>query len=327
MTQNLAKLNNIYRKHTSEDELYCSTIVTTMRHILLVLLLSTLGLATHAQGSNHAPLRAALQQVADTTDGRLGIALWQVEAGDTITLGNSQHYPMQSTYKLPLALYILHLADEGKLKLDEPIYIPASTLDTNTWSPMLKDHPNQGFFSLSIQELLAYTIGLSDNNACDILFRQAGGTQPVHKYIHSLGIQDMAIAATEAEMAKGWQVQYTNWCTPMAMAQLLHRLYNGQLLGKASTALLMDMMANSLNSASRIKGMLPPGTPVAHKTGTSNSQASITGAVNDVGIITLPNGKHLIVSVYVSNFTGGTARGEAIIAVVSRLAYNYFSTR
>ena len=297
-----------------------------MRYILTIALALLASASTRAQSPALRSLGTTLHTITDTAKGTIGIALLDLETNDTLTIGNVHHYPMQSTYKFPLALAILHMADEGSLKLTDPVYIPASQLDTATWSPMLKDHPDQGFFSLSVQELLAYSVGLSDNNACDILFRQAGGTRPVNDYIHRLGIKGMEIAATEAEMKTGWPVQYTNRSTPIAMAQLLQQWYNGKVLSKANTALLMDMMVNSLNSPNRIKGLLPKAALVAHKTGTSdNNSEGIKAAVNDIGIVTTPNGRHFAIVVFVSDYKGDTPYGEFIIAQIARLAWDHFS--
>ena len=107
--------------------------------------------------------------------------------------------------------------------------------------------------------------------------------------MHKLGVKDISIVATEREMTKGWGVQYTNWTTPSAMTDLLYQFYTGKCLSHASTQFLMKLMTESANSDKRIKGLLPAGIIVAHKTGTSNTSAGgVTAAVNDLGIITLP---------------------------------------
>lgn len=297
-----------------------------MRYLLTIALALLGTAATRAQSPALSSLSATLHTVADTTHATVGLAIIDVETGDTLTIGNTHHYPMQSTYKFPQALAILHMADEGSLKLTNTVYIPASTLDTVTWSPMLKDHPDQGFFALSVQELLAYSVGLSDNNACDLLFKEAGGTQEVNRYIHSLGIEDMDIAATEAEVAKDWHLAYNNRSTPMAMAQLLQRFYEGKLLSKANTALLMDMMTATPSGPNRIKGLLPKAALVAHKTGSSGTNdEGVTAATNDVGIVTTPNGRHFAIVAFISDHKGTTAYGELIIAQLSRIAWDHFS--
>ena len=81
-------------------------------------------------------------------------------------------------------------------------------------------------------------------------------------------------------------------------------------------------MINTTTGPGRIKGLLPPGTPVAHKTGTSNTNdKGITAATNDAGIITLPNGKPLIITVFVKDAAADETTREKVIARSAAAAY------
>ena len=83
---------------------------------------------------------------------------------------------------------------------------------------------------------------------------------------------------------------------------------------------MIETMEASRSGPRRLRGHLPGGTPVAHKTGT------MAAAVNDVGIITLPDGAgHLAVAVYVNTLNRTTYRRERTIAQASRALYDYFS--
>ncbi|MCW3121605.1 MAG: Beta-lactamase [Flavipsychrobacter sp.] len=277
-----------------------------------------------ARTNTDAALVAKIQKVLDTASGVIGVGIEGLDFDAHVVLKDSHHYPMQSVYKFPLAMAVLDKVDNGKLSLQPKVHISQSELDTATWSPMVKDHPHSDI-DMSIQELLAYAISKSDNNACDVLFRLAGGTRYVNDYIHGLGVKDMAIAATEAEMKKGWEVQYTNWCTPSAMLQLLKIFYDDKILSTGSHDLLEQYMIRSENSPNRIKGKLPGNALVAHKTGTSNTLGALTAATNDVGIITLPGMKSLAIVVYVSDFKGGVARGEDMIATIAKMVWDHYS--
>ncbi len=272
-------------------------------------------------------LRNSLQKVIDTSGGTLGIGIMGLNFNESLIINRNTHFPMQSVYKLPLAIAVLDKVDKGMLSLGQLVHIPKGSLDPNTWGPLLRDFPNRDF-DITLASLLRYAVSISDNNACDILFRLAGGTAVVNKYIHGIGVKDIAIAATEAEMKKAWAVQYTNWCEPAAILQLLRILYEGRLLSKASNDLLLKLMTESENSPNRLKGLLPANTPVAHKTGTSNTNGKgITAATNDVGIITLPDGRQYAIVVCFSNYTGGVSRGERIIAEISKLSFDYFRSK
>ncbi len=74
-----------------------------------------------------------------------------------------------------------------------------------------------------------------------------------------------------------------------------------------------------------MKGLLPEGTIVAHKTGTSGTRKGITAATNDIGIITLPNKRHLAIAVFVSDSPADEATRERVIAKIARAAWDKWS--
>jgi len=239
--------------------------------------------------------------------------------------GNS-HFPMQSVYKFPLGLYILDQVDKGRLSLDQKISIQKGDWEIHTYSP-LRDKYQAADAEISVKEILSYTVSLSDNNGCDLLFRLAGGPGKVNDFIHSLGIKDIAITATEAEMHAAWDVQYRNWCTPLAMVALLKGFDSGKYLSPAGDSLLLQLMRAGAARIPRIGALLPPGTVVARKAGTSDTNAAgIAAATNDAGIITLPDGRHLLIAVFVKDSKADMATREGVIARIARAAYNDYTS-
>jgi beta-lactamase class A len=269
-------------------------------------------------------LHTKLEQLAAPYKARIGLALVHIEKGDTLSLNNAGQYPMQSTYKFPLAIAILQLVDKGILSTEQKVHLAPGDLRPHTWSPLREKYP-QGNIDISVQELLQYTVSQSDNNACDVLFRLAGGPPAVQQCLQQAGITGIRVVNTEAEMAKDWKIQYDNWARPSAMADLLVLFYRGKLLSPKSTAALNNMMTQTLNSAGRIKGNLPEGTMVAHKTGTSDTNSEgLTAASNDVGIITLPDGQHLAVAVFVRDSKETQRTNENIIALLSKAVFDHY---
>lgn len=268
-------------------------------------------------------MQQQIRSVIDTSGAKIGVGVLGLNFPDSLAIDDEVHYPMQSVYKFPLAMAILHQVDQGKLSLDQVVHISRKELRTDTWSPIADEYPNRDV-DMTLRDLLIYTVSKSDNNGCDVLFRMAGGCDAVNDYIHSLGVQEIAIKATEAQMHKSWKPQYTNWCRPSAMLQLLRMLYEGKTLSPSSKAFLMKAMTASSNSDARIKGLLPAGTIVAHKTGTSGTnKKGIRAATNDVGIIMSPKGPYALV-VFVSDYPGDLARGEHMIAEISRIVYEHY---
>ncbi|MEO9020762.1 MAG: serine hydrolase [Ginsengibacter sp.] len=140
-----------------------------------------------------------------------------------------------------------------------------------------------------------------------------------------MGIEDVAIEFNEEEMHKAWEVQFSNWTTPKASSLLLKLFYERRILSKKSFEFLWKIMSETSTGTQRIKGQLPKGTVVVHKTGTSDTnEDGVTAAINDIGIVILPNGKYFAISVFVSNSKENNGTNERIISEVSKLAWNYF---
>lgn len=291
------------------------------RFAYLLFIGSLLVSVTHAQSADSV-LRAQIKQIAQDAKGTVGFAMLGIENRDSLSYNGREHFPMQSVMKLPIAITVLHYIDQGEYTLDQKIHIDKSDLPP-TYSP-LRDKFPEGNVDLPISDLLSYMVSLSDNNACDILLKTLGGTDVVDTYMHSFGIKQIAIKASEAEMAKAWDVQFTNWTTPKEMIRLLDIATKPRFLSKTSHDYLWKIMEATSTGPDQIKGLLPPGTVVAHKTGRSNTNAQgISAATNDVGIITLPNGKHLAVAIFITNSSADLPTRASVIARMAQAAYNY----
>lgn len=284
--------------------------------ILLVLSVSAL--------AQQKSMKAQIDEIIRSSKGTVGVGLMDLSTKKTFVFNKNAKLPMQSVYKFPLAMAVLSEVDKGKFSLDQKITVTKKDLLPKTWSPLREKYP-EGNARIPLSEILAYTVSQSDNNGCDILFRLLGGTANVHKYVQSLGVKDMEIAATEEEMARAWEVQFANWSKPEAMLRLLETFERGNKLSKSSSDFLLKIMTETTTGPNRIKGLLPAGTSVAHKTGTSGTNVQkVTGAINDAGIVTLPNGKKYAIVVFVANSTDSVEDSEKIIARISKAAYDYY---
>jgi beta-lactamase class A len=295
-----------------------------LHHLVCLVALSGVSLPAVAQPGK-APLRELIRRIVDTSQGSVGVGVLGLDINDSLVINDALRFPMQSVYKFPLAMAVLDRVDAGALSVDQKIHIPARDLDKDTWSPLVKEYPGQDI-TMSLRNLLMYSVSKSDNNACDVLFRLIGGTKAADKFVHDAGIEGMAIAATEAEMKANQDVQYTNFCRPSAMLRLLRLFHGGKLLKSQSNVLLMQQMTQSENSGKRIKGLLPDDIVVAHKTGTGNTHVNgRTSATNDVGIVTLKDGRCYALVIFISDYTGGISRGESLIAAISKTVFDYYT--
>jgi beta-lactamase class A len=266
-------------------------------------------------------LERRIGQIAAEAKGKVGVAAVVLETGDAVALNAHDHFPMQSVYKLPIGMAVLRQVDEGKLKLDQRVRVEKGDyLRLGQHSPIRDKNPKG--VELSVAELLRYAVSESDGTASDVLLRLAGGPGAVGDYLKEIKVNELVVANSEREIGGDWETQYRNWASPEGAVGLLRALYERRGLSEESRALLMRVLTESTPGPKRLKGLLPEGTAVAHKTGTSGTQGGTTAATNDIGLMTLPDGRHVAVAVFVSDSPTDEATREGVIAKVARAVWD-----
>jgi beta-lactamase class A len=307
-----------------------------------------------------ARLEAQFAELAKVAGGTVGVAAVHLESGRAAYLNRGQAFPMASTVKVPLAVQLLTRVDRRELRLDSMVTVQPG--DLHPGSGTLTDLFSQPGVVLSVRNLMELMLRISDNSATDILLRTAGGGAAVNARLAALGVagvradrptvrliadyvgvrnlpgDDVPIAefarlagavsdSAQRAALTAFATDPRDTATPEGMARLLEKIWKREALSAASSELLLDIMYRCVTGAERLKGMLPPGTRVAHKTGSLAPGEQIRGGrtVNDVGIIDLPDGAgHLIVVGFVKNADDAT-RGERALAHIARAAYDYFT--
>lgn len=288
------------------------------------LLVSAFALTTSPSRAQHPTLRATIARLATGASAKVGVALRVLETNDTLSYHNRQAYPMMSVFKLAIAMQVLHEVDRGHLRLAQQLLLTKADLPGDTHSPLRDKYPS-GNVRVSIQELLTYMVTVSDNNACDILLRLVGGPTKLTAYVRQLGVRPFVAKVSEAQMGTIWSNQYRNWSYPSTQVDLLAQVYHRTALSQASSALLWQLLLDTSVGQQRIKGLLPTGTPVAHRTGTSGTNAKgLSPALNDTGVIKLPNSQHVALTVFVADSHADTASRELLIATIARAVYDEF---
>ncbi|WEK71115.1 MAG: CGA/CIA family class A beta-lactamase [Candidatus Chryseobacterium colombiense] len=255
----------------------------------------------------------------------VGISVLGFENGFKYSKDADKKLPMQSVFKFHIAAAVLDFVDKGKLSLDQKIVLDKSNLLENTWSPLRDKYPNGGV-EIPLSEVLEMTVARSDNNGCDILLRLLGGTQTVQKFMDAKGVKGFQIKYNEEAMHKDWNVQYENYSTMNSATDVLKKFYDGKLLSKKSTDYLMKVMLSTSTGLNKLIEQLPKNTPVARKTGASGkNKEGLTGAENEIAIITLPNGKHYAIAVFVSNSMETDAVNCKMISDISKTVWDYFN--
>ncbi len=266
-------------------------------------------------------LEKRFAEIAEEAKGRVGVAAVVIETGEAAFLSADEHYPMQSVYKLPIAMAMMEEIRLGRHDLDETIGVTKEDMVRLGQASALRDkNPEGGEFT--IRELMRLTLVESDGTASDVLLHVLGGASVVQSYLTQIGIEDMKIINTEKEIGRDWETQYDNWATPMAAMELLASMRDWGQGDDYKELILHRFMFDSVRGVTRLKGLLPKGTNVAHKTGTGGTQNGITSATNDIGIVWLPNGKHLAIAVFVSDSSADEKSREAVIAKIAKVAWD-----
>jgi len=258
------------------------------------------------------------------SQGTIGAAAMDLQTGERIDINGDKPFPMQSVYKLPIAMAVLNQIDAGKLKLDQQVELkPSDYAPKDIYSPVRDNNPEGGTFTLI--ELIKPTVSISDNSTSDYLMKFIGGPTAVSAYLNDIGSTQILVKNYEREIQADWSIQYKNSSTPYAMVDLLAKLHRGDGLSSSSRDRLIQIMRDTTTGPNRIKGNLPKNVTVAHKTGTSGKSNGITAATNDAGIITLPDGRHIAIAVFVMDSKANEATRDEAIANIATTVVNHFS--
>ena len=272
-------------------------------------------------------LRQKIQQIVSTKNAIVGVSIIGNNGKDTLSLNNGRHFPMQSIFKLHIALAVLSQIDKGKFSFTQKIKIEKKDLLANLYSPIREKYPKGA--TLTLSKILEYTVSESDNVGCEVLLRLIGGPQVVEEYFIKNNFKNVSIKINEEVQQNNWNLQFENWTTPKAANEVLATFYYNRkkLLSKKSYDFIWKVMKETKTGEHRLKGQLPKGTIVAHKTGSSGAnKEGITAAVNDIGIVFLSNGQHFFISVFITNSIEDADTNEKIIADISKAAWDYFIT-
>ena len=312
--------------------------------VLIMLLVGTLGLAcaksrtTSKNNESPSPvasgaqnqtgeveqeLERQLKTICDRAQGTVSLSVVHIESGKTISINGSSQLPLYSVFKLPLAIAVLKEVEENRLTLDQKIHVtPAEIVPGTPGNTALWLKP----VDYTIGQLIDVSIARSDNTSSEKLLQVVGGPAKVTERMRSLGFQNLDIHSTVAEFVKTRQNPNTG--SAEDLAKLLAQLHEGKILQPSQSNLLIGFMQRATSGLRRLRGDLPSGTLVADKTGSGERDevTRVAKATNDVGIITLPQGRgHLAIAVLVSESKLPDTAQEQLIAELARTAYDAYS--
>lgn len=296
-----------------------------MTKILPITALLFLLITCQSSAQTTDALRQKIQQIVSAKNAVVGVSIMGNNGRDTLSVNNEKHYPLQSVFKFHIALALLSQIDKGRFSPDQKIEIQKKDLLPGLYSPIRDKYPEG--VTLAISEILEYMVAASDNVGCDVLLKLIGGPKAVEEYFAKNNFKNISIKINEEKQQGNWNLQFQNWTTPQAANEVLASFYYNKkkLLSQKSYDFIWKVMKGTETGKQRLKGQLPENTIVAHKTGSSGTNKDgLTAAVNDIGIVFLPDGQHFFISVFVTDSKEDAATNEKIIADISKAAWDYF---
>lgn len=318
--------------------------VCSLLHLCMALLLAASAMAAE---SPNARLQHALTQLATSArPGVLGVTVIDLHTKTRTRINADRAYPMMSVFKAPVAAAVLAQIDTGRITLSQEVTIERRDVANGAAVPSIGAHFKGERMHFTVKQLLVAAVSDSDNTAVDALMRLLGGPRVVTDFLRAHGIHGMRIDLDEAQVGRifedtangqpipasetdqaalarqrrGYRAFLSdprNRTTPDAAANFLEKLWTGQLLSARSTKQLLGLMY-AQTVPSRLRAGLPHDVRFADKCGTSYSLEGETAAFNDIGIMTGPNGRTIIVAAFLTASRADKKTRNALFADIAK---------
>jgi beta-lactamase class A len=296
-----------------------------------------------------AALQARLESLAAAYREPVGLAVTDVAQGWTAQVDGHGLYPQQSVVKVWVALAVMDAIDRGRLRLDQPVLLTQD--DRSVFYQPLAGHIGRKGYTTTIEDLLRRALTESDNTANDKLMAEAGGAGAVSAVLARKGIDGVGVGGPEHVLQAQtagltWRPELAGWrfkearaklpddvreralaaylaappdgAQPAALTAALAALQRGELLSPSSTDVLLGLMGEARTGYRRLRAGLPPDWSIAHKTGTGPDWQGASVGINDVGLVTAPDGHAYAVAVMLRQTRKPMSQRQALMQKVSR---------
>ena len=301
--------------------------------------------------------QAQVEKLAAGYKEPVGIAVSEVAKGWTAAVDGDVTFPQQSVSKLWVALSVMQAVDEGRLSLDRTVEMGPEDRSV-FYQPLASRIRASRPLEISIADLLRHALIESDNAANDRLIREVGGAGVIARTLADKGLRGLAVGGTEREVQTRtaglqWRPEYgVTWIFKQARAQLpddvrdqalttyltnppdgatpkgivtaLAALKRGELLSRASTDFMLGLMGEARTGQLRLKAAVQPGWSLAHKTGTGPDWRGASVGINDVGLLTAPDGRTFAVAVMIRQTKQGAEARHRLMRNVAHAVEAYW---
>lgn len=286
-----------------------------MRSMILTLLaLPLLSCASGGPAPVPSVLALRLERYLHPPGGTIAVVYHNLGTGALYVRNEDEIFHAASTMKIPVMMALFQAIDNGELRLDQPIPVRNQFQSLADASPFTLDPKDDGDPDLyqavgstrPLEELIRRMIVRSSNLATNLLIDKIGASR-AQDLMRGLGAYRIRILRG-VEDDKAYQAGLNNVTTATDLAIALTVLAQGTGFKPASDAKMIEFLkAQEFNE--KIPAGLPPGTPVAHKTG------DITGFHHDAAIVYPPGEKPYILVVMTEGYQDEKDADRAIAAI------------
>ncbi len=292
------------------------------RRLMLLGAANCLGISCLPMGAEAATdsiLSQRLAAIERTSGGKLGVFAVDTATGRALAWRADQRFPFCSSFKAPLAAFVLSKVDRGELRLDQPISYGAADIPASIYAPITRQHLADG--AMTIEALCAAAVDYSDNIAANLLLRETGGPAALTAWMRATGDTAFDLSHNEPKLNLSRLGDALDTTTPRAMASSFRQFALGDVLRPASRAKFTGWLVANTTGGARLRAGLPQGWRVGDKTGTLNEGWFSTV---DIALVWPPGRAPWVVSGFLTDHTS-TAAGETALAQVGALVTEAFA--
>ena len=298
-------------------------------------------------------LENKIKSLIEKSGAKVGLGLHHIESGEEVMIDADSYYPLASTLKIPVLVEACHQMAAGKFAPSDRWELKNAEKNFPSGVLVFFDEGLQP----TVKDILMMMIIISDNTATDIAINRLG-KDAINQRMRDLGLEHIHVPMTIRELfaeimpdpdpnkpiEEIYRMQASEdkksldpdnrvvsltpeniVGTARDMTNLLKMVYEGKTPDRKWSDFAINILLHQQLNA-RIPRLLPPGTMVAHKTGT------IGPVKNDAGIIYVNENSHVILSEFVmwdvpsdpmENLTK-SAQIEDLMGQIALLAYETY---
>lgn len=282
--------------------------------------LSATGLCLITNRFVFADEHGTIADIEKEVGGRVGVMALDTDSGETLEHRADERFAMCSTFKWVLAAAVLERVDQGELRLDKKLHFDAD--DLLDYAPVAREHltlNNTDNGSLTVDDLCAAAVSISDNTAANLLLEQIGGPSGLTRFLRRHGDSVTRLDRNEPTLNTNLPGDPRDTTTPRAMVGTMNNLLVGDVLSADSRKRLLRWLKDTATGLARLRAGLPTDWVAGDKTGTG-----VNGAANDVAIAWPPGHAPILIASYLSDSDAGpNALNDAHKAVAAAVATQF----